>query len=54
MMDPRITAMSADLRRAELAAEAAERRRVTKTSEEAAETPQPAAPPRPVRRAATA
>lgn len=53
-MDPRITAMSAELRRAELAAEAAERRRVKETREEVAEAPQPAAQPKPVRRAATA
>lgn len=53
-MDPRITAMSAQLRRAELAAEAAEHRRVKETREEADEAPRPAAQPRPVRRAATA
>ena len=53
-MDPRITAMSAELRRAELAAEAAERRQGKKTSEEAEAVPRPAARPRPVRRAATA
>jgi hypothetical protein len=53
-MDPRITAMSSELRRAELVAEAAERRRAKKTGDEAEETPRPAARPRPVRRAATA
>jgi len=51
-MDPRITAMSAELRRAELAAEAAEHRRVREPRDE--ESPRPVAQPRPVRRAATA
>jgi hypothetical protein len=50
-MDPRITAMSAELRRAELAAEAAEHRHVKVTREE---PPKPTVRPRPVRRAATA
>jgi len=53
-MDPRITAMSAELRRVELSEDAAERRRTRKTHEEAADAPQSAARPRPVRRAATA
>lgn len=52
-MDPRITAMATELRRAELAAEAAENRRAKEIREDD-ESPQPAARPRPVRRAATA
>ena len=53
-MDPRIAAMAAELRRAELSEEAAERRRVRRTGEDVATPPRPAARPRPVRRAATA
>ena len=53
-MDPRITAMSAELRRAELTAEAAEHRRAKQTGEEEVPAPQPAPRPRAVRRAATA